>query len=119
VLPPAARLFCLVLAAALVAHLFVEGGDPDNAGLFAAPWDKLAHLCFYAAVAGLLLLANSLRAPLAIWLVVVGIGALDEWVQRSASWRSSDPIDLAADALGALLAVTVYRRLVLRGPRLG
>ncbi len=112
-LPRWMRVGSAVLAILLTAQLFQHGGDPDNAGLFPAPWDKVAHFCFYATIAGLLVLAFSLRRPSLVWVLVVGVGVLDEWVQRSEPWRTSDPLDLAVDALGALVAVTVYRRLVL------
>jgi VanZ family protein len=39
------------------------------------------------------------------WVVAVAYGALDEWHQAFVPGRSSDVLDLAADATGALLGV--------------
>ncbi len=51
------RLASRLVAAALIANLFITGGRPEMAGL-PAPWDKLAHFAYVLAV----LLMNQ-RAP--------------------------------------------------------
>lgn len=111
--PVAFRLVCLVLAGVLVAQVLVTGNDPGNRDLFPAPWDKLVHACFYATVAGLLLLANDLRAPAAVFAVTVAVGVVDELIQTQVPTRHADALDLAMDAIGALVAVTIYRAMVL------
>jgi VanZ family protein len=115
--PAAFRIVCLVLACVLVAQVLVTGNDPGNADLFPPPWDKLVHVCFYATVAGLLLLANDLRAPAAVFAVTVAVGVVDELVQTQVPTRHADLLDLAMDALGALAAVTIYRAMVLSRSR--
>jgi VanZ family protein len=91
----------------MVAALFVGGSQPAAAGLFAAPWDKLAHVGFFMALS--LLLFNTLPGPwwLAV-LVAVLVGVGDEWHQLSLPGRQAGLDDVLADAVGALLAAGLH-----------
>lgn len=81
--------------------------------------DKVAHLCIY----GLLGFLNAralfgyghVRA--ARWggaLLAIAYGATDELHQRFVPGRMSDPFDLVADALGAIVGASVFVYLALR-----
>jgi VanZ family protein len=97
----------LAAALAMVAALFVGGSQPAAAGMFAAPWDKLAHVGYFLALT--LLLMHGLRGP---WwlapLLAVLVGAGDEWHQLSLPGRQAGWIDVLADAVGAGLGLVVH-----------
>ena len=73
--------------------------------------DKVVHFVLYAGLGGLLefgLRARPLWIPLSI---AAGYGVIDEIHQLYVPGRSFDWMDIAADALGALVAIVVLRRL--------
>jgi VanZ family protein len=102
--PAAWRAVCLALAALIVFNLFYLGAQPFAAGLFAAPWDKLAHVTIYAGLTALLWLGAGGRATFTVIAAVIVIGALDELHQAGLPGREADGGDLAADALAGLAA---------------
>jgi VanZ family protein len=106
----AARIVCLLAAAAIVLELFTMSLRPAAAGLIAAPWDKLAHFAVYAAIAALLWIATGARMPLLVIAATIAVGALDELNQIGVPGRTADALDFLADtcavaATVALLAV--------------
>ncbi|WIM06101.1 MAG: VanZ family protein [Candidatus Nitricoxidivorans perseverans] len=101
------RILSLLAALGMVAALFAGGAQPAAVGLFAAPWDKLAHAGFFLALTILLLQAW----PRPWWLapllaVLVGMG--DEWHQFYLPGRMAGWIDLVADAVGVALAAGLH-----------
>lgn len=103
------RPVALPLVAALFG-LFVWGGaQPEAAGLFPAPWDKLVHLSWFAVLAGLLLGGLGRRWTLAVAVFALGVGMWDEWRQMSLPGREAGWDDLLADALGVALGVWLAR----------
>lgn len=84
--------------------------------------DKLLHAGAYAVLAGLVLCAlprgrlGGARAVVIAVLVAVLYGATDEWHQSFVPNRSADPLDLAADAAGAI-AGAVTLGVILRARR--
>ncbi len=100
------------LVAAIGWSLLLLGlGSLPGAVLAAGPrvWDKLAHALAYGALGALAALAlrRRLRGLLLV-LAAAGwataVGALDEWHQQWVPRRSPDLLDLAADAVGAVIA---------------
>jgi len=79
-------------------------------------WDKLAHTCEYASLAGCFAMWWTRDKWLSRqWLrvlIVVGLalayGCTDEFHQSFVDGRSCDPMDLIADSLGGLVGGTVY-----------
>lgn len=72
--------------------------------------DKVVHTGIYAVLAGLWCWGLAGAGPRALWLAFglsAGFGALDEWHQSFVPGRSADVRDLAADALGAALALAL------------
>jgi len=103
------------LAISLAAALFVGVQGFGNGALFGPPWDKLAHFLYYGTIAGLF--AHAL-GPQWHWGALLGaafLGALDEWNQFYTPGRESSFFDWLADVLGALAALYLYRRWLLRG----
>ncbi|MEN3112386.1 VanZ family protein [Uliginosibacterium paludis] len=101
-------------ASVLVLALFVLGSKPVAEGLFSAPWDKLAHLLYFALFAGLLHvgLGRTRRSAL---VGAVLLGMADEINQIWLPGRSASVGDFLADALGAALVLSIawyiaYRR---------
>ena len=60
--------FALVAALILLAAYIWGNNQPVAAGLISPPWDKLAHLAWYATLAGFLVLGLGRRAWL--WVLV-------------------------------------------------
>jgi VanZ family protein len=72
--------------------------------------DKVLHATMGATLTFLLARLFRGRAVLAALLVLAPLAA-DEYLQRFSPMRSSDWGDLAADVMGALLAVAIHRAL--------
>ena len=97
--------------------LFVWGGNqPQAAGLIPVPWDKLAHVAWFATLAGFLVLGLSgsgMRIPFMVALACMALGGWDEWRQLRLPGRTFGLDDLLADgvgiALGIFLAAWVQR----------
>jgi VanZ family protein len=86
--------------------------------------DKLIHAAVYAVLGALL--ARAVRASTGFGagavvvlagLLAAGYGASDELHQRSVPFRSADPADLAADALGGVLGALTFTLIVARRRR--
>jgi len=100
-----------VLAA--MAAIFVASNTPNLGDLPGGMSDKTAHVLAYAGLTLLVLRATSgmrwsgvtARSALTAWLVAVGYGVSDEVHQRFVPGRTAALDDLAADAIGAALAV--------------
>lgn len=105
-----------VAFAILLAGIFWGGAQPAAAGLVPEPFDKLLHAALYGALA--LLLLGGLGVPAwTTFVLVVSIGATDEWRQLGLSGRSGSVLDLGADAVGAtcaLVTLSAMRRVVAR-----
>ncbi|MCQ2123636.1 MAG: VanZ family protein [Fibrobacter sp.] len=79
-------------------------------------WDKLAHTCEYATLAGCFSLWwTRVEWSKKIWLRILVVviltlvyGCTDEFHQRFVEGRSCDAIDLVADTLGGLIGGSVY-----------
>ncbi len=100
------RWVVIVTAGVFIANLFYLGSKPFAVGLFLSPWDKLAHLCAFAALTGLLWLGWLRNKPVWLIMVVALIGIADELHQHSLPGRSADPYDLLMDVVAALLVVS-------------
>lgn len=74
------------------------------------PWDKLLHATVYGTMAGLLQFSGAMRSGLAIWLILLAVGAIDEIQQIHIPGREANFLDLLADAIGCLLGVAVMAR---------
>lgn len=106
---------CFSAASALVAGLLGGGATPVAVGLLHAPWDKLAHLVTYAALALLLAAGFSGRRPLLSAGLACAIGVMDELTQGLHPGRHADLGDLGADLAGALAAAVIVRYFWKRG----
>jgi len=76
--------------------------------LIPAPWDKLAHLSWFATLAGLLVLGlrnSGTRIPMMVALACMALGAWDEWRQLTLPGRSFGLDDLLADGVGIALGL--------------
>jgi VanZ family protein len=76
------------------------------------PQDKLWHAAIYAGLAGVTLRATlrspRIRRPFAVAVVgAAGYGLAIEGVQSQLAWRTGDPLDAAANAVGAALVAAV------------
>jgi len=77
--------------------------------------DKLAHAAIYGVLAIAALVAAtawnvrwSLTLAVTVLLILVGVGTFDELTQLLVAGRSADPLDLAADTLGALVGISLF-----------
>lgn len=104
-IPIALRRLSAATAAVLILSLFYVGSRPLAVGMFAEPWDKLAHLSAFFAIAALLWTATDGRRPLAIYCAVLLVAGLDEWHQIYLPGRQADVDDFLIDAIGAGTAV--------------
>jgi VanZ family protein len=97
------RALCIVVAALLVASLFVSA--PSTGGMIRPPWDKLAHFAFYGSIAFLIAMGlGSGRLLLAFSLTCL-VGIADEAYQSTLPGRFAEAADLLADFAAAAAAV--------------
>jgi VanZ family protein len=100
----------IVLAAALLVVFVWGGGHPEMAGLIPPLWDKVAHVGFFAMLAGLLvrgLPGGLMRTGLIVALACTVLGVWDEWRQLTLPGRNAGLDDLLADLVGIGLGVFV------------
>lgn len=114
---PLSRKLGLIGAIIFVTLLFWGGSQPEAAGLFEPPFDKVAHFAAFGGFSLLLWLALGGRWP---WLIIVlagAVGALDEWRQGFLPGRAVSFGDFAMDLLAPLTVVTVLVVLRARSAR--
>ena len=95
--------------------IFVVSSMSAPPSLPAGISDKVVHALAYAALGALMLRAlvgarwHDVRAGIALTALAIALlyGVTDEWHQRYVAERMSDPLDLAADAVGATAGVGV------------
>jgi VanZ family protein len=115
------RRVCLLLVLATASCLFYLGSKPFAVNLIPSPWDKLAHFLVFSSMTAMLWIAVQGRMPIAIVLLVVGIGAGDELYEMMLPGRSADAYDFLADFLActitgtALYLLAARRRIQSRG----
>ncbi len=104
----------LVLAAGVYwAIIFTLTHIPSPSEILLDEYDKLIHGAAYAGLAFLLggvltIWRGYQRSILAgVWLIAIAYGAFDEFSQQFVPGRTSDPLDLAADAVGATLGLVL------------
>jgi hypothetical protein len=96
--------------ALLVGGLFVLGRTSYAVGLFAEPWDKLAHAIVFGVLTWLLYRAFGARGAVFAVAVALCVGGADELHQHFLVGRTADVADFLADGFGAILtAVPVPR----------
>jgi VanZ family protein len=97
--------FALLVALVLLA-VYVWGNSlPEAAGLIPPPWDKLAHLVWYAILSGLLVVGLGTRAWPWILTGTLLLAGWDEWHQLTLPGRSAGMDDWLADAGGVLVGL--------------
>jgi len=101
-------LICLVV---MLLGIFIGGEAPGAGSLFPPPWDKLVHFVAYGSIGILLGLIIRFRPLVLILILVVLIGAADEFHQIHIPGRHAGLDDLSADFFGALAALPIIRQL--------
>jgi hypothetical protein len=108
------RIVSALAAIGLALALFAGADGFGRSGAWGPPWDKVAHFAYYGAIAALLAIALGRRWFLGALLFVALLGALDEWNQFYIPGRESSFFDWLADVLGAVAALYLYRRWLMR-----
>jgi VanZ family protein len=108
---PGLRAFCMLAALAMIAQLFFLVEPPFADRIVQLMWDKTVHFLFFGTIAFFLWIATAKRWPLAIWIVVLAIGAIDETRQAYEPGRNSDINDWLADGFGAAAALLVAQKI--------
>ena len=107
------RRIASILCIAFVAGLFIGGAQPVAVGLFAEPWDKVAHAVAFGALA--VLLEFALRPRLWLFFALpLAVSAADEIHQMFLPGRSADGDDWLAGAVGVAIAWWFLRHTGLR-----
>ena len=104
------RLGPALLALAILFGLFVFGAQPFAVQLIPSPWDQLAHVAVFAALACAIGLLSGQRGVRMLLCAVAGallVGTLDEWHQMYLPGRQAGWDDLAMDAIGSLLGAVL------------
>lgn len=107
---PISRRQAFAAAAVLTVLLLALGATPLAVGLFASPWDKLAHFAVYFAIGCLVNAALGGRRPLLGFALTVALGAIDESLQFLEPGRQPELADLFADTVAACCAEVLGHR---------
>ena len=102
------RMLALLAFVFVAANLFWHGAQPYAVGLVSAPWDKLAHLTLFGGFGGtawVMLGGGRPTADVLVPMAAIIVGLADEFAQSFNPGRVVGLGDLAADAIGAVLAV--------------
>lgn len=99
--------FALLVALVLLAAYVWGNNQPEAAGLVPPPWDKLAHLLWYAVLAGLLLLGLGRHAWPWVLVGTLLLAGWDEWHQFALPGRLPGIDDCLADALGVVVGIRI------------
>lgn len=97
----------LFFVAILLTLYFWGNAQPEAVGLVPPPWDKLAHVIWYAVLAGLLLLGLGRRAWPWVLAGTLLLAGWDEWHQLALPGRSAGIDDWLADALGGVAGIGI------------
>ncbi len=106
---PALRALCLAGAIGMAVQVLFLIEPPIAQVVLARVWDKCVHFLYFGTMAAFLYMAAGGRRPIAVWLVIVAIGALDETQQIFAPGRSAEFLDWLADTLGAAAFISALR----------
>jgi VanZ family protein len=91
--------------------IFIGGEAPGAGSLFPSPWDKLVHFIVYGSIGIFLGVILKTKPLVLILILVVLIGAADEFHQIYIPGRHAGLDDLSADLVGALVALPIISKL--------
>jgi VanZ family protein len=97
----------LLLVALLLSFYFWGNSQPEAAGMIPPPWDKLAHLGWYAVLSGLLLVAFGRRTWPWVLAGTLLLAGWDEWHQFALPGRQPGLDDWLANALGIVAGIGI------------
>lgn len=95
----------LLPAFVLLVLYFWGNSQPEAAGLIPPPWDKLAHLAWYAVLSGLLLTGFGRRAWPWVGAALLLLAGWDEWHQAALPGRQPGLDDWLADTTGVMFGL--------------
>lgn len=106
-----------MVPAAVLLGMFIWGGSqPEAAKLIPPPWDKLAHLTWFAVLAGLLRLGLARCRAWGVVMFCLGVALWDEWRQLSLPGRAAGWDDLLFDVLGVAVGIWAAYAMGVRSP---
>lgn len=97
----------LALVLALLALYFWGNSQPEAVGMVPQPWDKLAHLAWYATLSGLSLVALGRRTWPWVLAGTLLLAGWDEWHQFALPGREPGIDDWLADAMGGVVGIGI------------
>lgn len=106
---PSPRLQVLSVIAAAILVLALLLSAPHTGGLFAPPWDKLAHFGLFGCITFLLAIGLGRRRVHLAFIATVAIGIIDESYQAFLPTRQADWADLFTDVIAAACAALLVR----------
>ena len=99
---------CGVAAFFMAVALFAGAETVVDVPLFPPSFDKVVHFTYYGMMAVLLAHAAGIRWMWVPLLLILLIGATDEWNQASIAGRDASAWDWVADGMGAVAFVFFY-----------
>jgi VanZ family protein len=101
------RFSFITFSLSLALVLFIAGSQPQAAGLFVSPVDKLVHFLYFGSFTFAIVMSNTMPLKYAAILAVT-LGAADELHQILLPGRMSGIDDWLADCLGAVIVVCIF-----------
>lgn len=101
------RFSFITFSLSLVLALFIAGSQPQAAGLFLSPVDKLVHFLYFGIFTFAIVMSNTMPLKYAAILAVT-LGAADELHQILLPGRMPGIDDWLADCFGAIIVVCIF-----------
>jgi VanZ family protein len=82
-------------------------------------WDKAQHSIGFLVLTLLALPAHPTLHAMIWGILLAAYGAIIEWLQHLSGWRTGDPLDWLADAIGIAVALAVHHSISCRKAHAG
>lgn len=101
------RFSLITFSVSLVLALFIAGSQPQAAGLFVSPVDKLVHFLYFGSFTFAVVMSNTMPLKYAA-ILAAALGAADELHQMLLPGRMPGIDDWLADCFGAVIVVCIF-----------
>ena len=101
------RFSFITFSLSLVLALFIAGSQPQAAGLFMPPVDKLVHFLYFGTFTFAIVMSNIMPLKY-VAILAVALGAADELHQILLPGRMPGIDDWLADCFGAVTVVCIF-----------
>jgi len=101
------RFSLITFSVSLILALFIAGSQPQAAGLFVSPVDKVVHSLYFGIFTFAIVMSSTMPLKYAA-ILAAALGAADELHQMLLPGRMPGIDDWLADCFGAVIVVCIF-----------